>query len=182
VHGDGVPVVGVGKSWSKGVEAYSWTSLLCEGTPSPKHWLLIALQKHTLCKAAGRDTIHKAWHELAWSFNALFEGTHPSTNSSGEPWPPHSPEAERAGKPLAGGRRGVLWALRGDLEYFSNSLHLEHFASGHPCFLCRADCKDDSMPWVDTRPTAKWRATCWDDDEVGCGSEVAPWGQLFVAH
>ena len=31
LHGDGVPVAGVGKSWSKSCDVYSWSSLLARG-------------------------------------------------------------------------------------------------------------------------------------------------------
>ena len=31
IHGDGVPITGVGKSWSKSCDIYSWTSLLGGG-------------------------------------------------------------------------------------------------------------------------------------------------------
>lgn len=164
IHGDGVPVVGVGKSWAKGVETYSWTSLLCEGTPFMKHWLLIVSQKHSQCKSPDHDTMKKAWDTLAWSFRALFLGKHPSTDPAGNPWPPNSREAQLAGTPLAGGLRGVVLVIRGDLEYFSNTLHLEHFSSAEPCCLCLAN--RDSVPWNDHRPTAEWRSTCWDDNEV----------------
>ena len=42
-HGDGVPVKGLGKSWSQKVEIYSWSSLLAEGSTIFTH-MLIALQ------------------------------------------------------------------------------------------------------------------------------------------
>jgi hypothetical protein len=59
LHGDGVPVTGVGKSWSKGVESYSWASSLSEGTKTLKHWLVLMLQKVCLCK----DTLGLAWKD-----------------------------------------------------------------------------------------------------------------------
>ena len=101
--------------------------------------------------------------ELIWSFEALFAGTHPSTDSSGADFPVGSPERARAGQALAGGFRGVLWVLRGDLDFFSNSLGLEHFHSNTPCFLCRANQSD--VPWTDPRPNAAWRSTTWGKDD-----------------
>ncbi len=95
---------------------------------------------------------------------AVFHGEHPTRDSEGRAWADGSVEKELAGQPLAGGWRGVVWIIRGDLEWFANSLGLEHFSSLNPCFLCRADCIDDSCPWTDPRPTAKWRATVWDKD------------------
>lgn len=98
-----------------------------------------------------------------WSLRALYDGVHPATDAKGAPWPPLSQEAARAGKPLAGGYRGVVWLLKGDLEYFANSLHLNHYASRSPCFLCKAGC-DAAAPWTDPRQTAAWRATCHTKD------------------
>jgi hypothetical protein len=102
--------------------------------------------------------------EIAWSFEAVFHGVHPARDSSGNEWTAGSVERNLAGKPLAGGWRGVLWILRGNLEYFANSLGLERFASNSPCFLCHADCLEDGAPWTDPRPSARWRATLWHKD------------------
>ncbi len=72
-----------------------------------------------------------------WSFAIIFEGTHPHQDASGNVYPAGSPEHALAGKPIAGGWRGAVWIVRGDLEFFGNSLKLEHFASLSPCFCAR---------------------------------------------
>ncbi len=59
LHGDGVPVTGVGKAWSKGVESYSFTSVLAEGTRTLKHWLIFMSPKSCLCK----DSLNVAWKD-----------------------------------------------------------------------------------------------------------------------
>jgi hypothetical protein len=71
----------------------------------------------------------------------------------------------RPGDMLAGGWRGVVWVLRGDLEYFANTLHLDHFGSLSPCFLCKANCDDNDAPWSDCRPEAAWRSRLWTKDD-----------------
>ena len=45
---------------------------------------------------------------------------------------------KRAGQPLADGLFGVLWSLKGDLDYFSKTLKLRHYNSNHMCDLCTA--------------------------------------------
>ena len=40
IHGDGVPITGVGRSWSKSCDIYSWTSLLGGGrTDLEQNWV-----------------------------------------------------------------------------------------------------------------------------------------------
>lgn len=97
--------------------------------------------------------------EIVWSFKTIFTGLHPICDSSGVPFPQGSPQQARAGQPLAGGFRGVLWTIRGDLDFFANALHLEHFHSNRPCFLCKADW--EGVPWTDPRPQAAWRSTVY---------------------
>lgn len=57
LHGDGVSVTGVGKSWSRGVETYSWSSLLCEGKEALHQWLLFLMQKACMT----RGTLDVVW-------------------------------------------------------------------------------------------------------------------------
>ena len=52
-------------------------------------------------------------------------------------WPNGSRNARLAGKPLAGGYRGCLWSLIGDLDYLVSILKLPNFNSARPCSLCR---------------------------------------------
>ena len=44
LHGDGVPVVGRGKSWSKSLEIYSWSSLMSAGARTLQGLLLLNLR------------------------------------------------------------------------------------------------------------------------------------------
>ena len=40
IHGDGVQVVGVGRTWSKGIDAFSWSSLLALGPTAMINFLI----------------------------------------------------------------------------------------------------------------------------------------------
>ena len=52
--------------------------------------------------------------------------------------------------------------LKGDLEWFSLGLHLEHSGSLTPCCLCQANCS--THPWTDHRPDAVWMETIWSSE------------------
>jgi len=157
LHGDGVPVVGIGKSWSRSVEVVSWGSCLGTGSTILKTYMIFLLHK-LLC---ARDSIDTYWKHVVWSLNAMFLGTWPSVDVDGVAYFPGTREWERMGKPLAGGFRATLWAIKGDLEWYANALHLENFGSLTPCFLCRAN--TTTHPWTDCRRGAAWSGTVWSN-------------------
>ena len=59
LHGDGVPVTGVGKSWSKSLEVFTWKSMIARGPVDITHLLIFQIYSglcvaheggiHTLC-------------------------------------------------------------------------------------------------------------------------------------
>eukprot|EP00969_Alexandrium_andersonii_P107784 4755550-Alexandrium_andersonii.AAC.1 len=53
-------------------------------------------------------------------------------------WPAGSVEAQLAGKPLADGHFCVLLSLKGDLDYFTQTLSLRHYNSNMLCDFCPA--------------------------------------------
>ena len=76
-------------------------------------------------------------------------------------FPVGSFESHMAGRPLADGWFGCLWALIGDLEYLSSILNLpSHNNAKNCCALCKASLTG-SNTWSDFRPTASWRAHQW---------------------
>lgn len=79
-----------------------------------------------------------------------------------------TPAREKAGKPLAGGWKGCLFFLIGDLDYFGKVLKLNmHNKSSDFCCLCKAtitgahsftDNRVHTAPWLNTCFTAQgWR-------------------------
>ena len=76
---------------------------------------------------------------VAWSFEALGEGRHPTHDPDGKPLKKESPFYEARGQPLTnGGYRAVIWSIQGDQEFFSNTLQLPHWRNPSPCWLCDA--------------------------------------------
>ena len=162
LHGDGVPVAGCGRSWSKSVTIYSWGSLLGKGNTLQRVFMIFLLHSLLAVKNATRNTMQVFWIHLVWSFGVLQTGKWPHKDAKGRAYPSGSPEADRAGTFLAGGWTATLWLLLGDLEHFALSYDLEHYASNSPCFLCKAN--TTTMPWTDCRRNlASWLQNTWDN-------------------
>ena len=162
VHGDGTPVLGIGKIWAKQLTIFSWASMLGCG-----------LTKDTLFhvwsifdKVANGATWDGFFTELAWSFNTLWEGVWPKADAQGNLYPVGSPERLKAGKPLAAGYFCCLWSLIGDLDYMSGILKLPHYSlkSGN-CAICKCTGGDEASSWKDCRPTAVWTTLFWKKSE-----------------
>ena len=68
LHGDGVPVAGRGKSWSKSMDAYSWTSLLSTGPVSESVFLIYAMVTKLAVHLPNRNFTEEFFKLLSWSF------------------------------------------------------------------------------------------------------------------
>ncbi|CAJ1449555.1 unnamed protein product, partial [Effrenium voratum] len=66
--------------------------------------------------------------------------------------------SQASGSPLADGYRGVVFLLRGDLDYLSKSLELQHASASQPCCLCLAD-RSAGLNFLDCRPGARWQSS-----------------------
>ena len=98
------------------------------------------------------------WQILKWSFEHMFFGKHPEKDHLGKLWKKESSRASLAGTPLTPDRKkGVLWAITGDGEYFQNEFKLAGSSHNQCCFNCDANKSD--IPLNDFRATAAWRAT-----------------------
>lgn len=159
IHGDGVPITGVGKSWSKSVEVFSWSSLLSHGATIKTSFLIWGFFWHLVIKQDGLNAYQKFSKILCWSFEALLSGKWPLVNPFGRPWAPGSVDANRAGTPLADGFFACLYLVKGDLDFMAKAFGLAWATSLSPCSLCRCNASD--TPWTDGRQTAAWRRTIW---------------------
>jgi len=79
------------------------------------------------------DTVGKV---LSWSFNAWFDGTHPSKNAWGQPL--DEKRASLAGKRICGNDlRCIIWCAPADCEHNSIEYGLPNHNSNSPCMRCR---------------------------------------------
>ena len=123
VHSDGVPCMGIGKSWSKVFDIYSWGSMLpTSGDTSRSLFLAFG----TLSKVCHRDTFTQICTILVWSFRAMWEGRWPSHHWDGTKYPPTSSAGLKAGSLLAGGFFCAIWAKICDLDNLATNLNLRN--------------------------------------------------------
>lgn len=161
LHGDGVSVVGVKKTWCKSVDAYSWSSLLGKGELITTNFLIFIAYWQLMLERADLNTHIEFSKMLAWSFYWLAVGKWPTRDWNNLPYPEHSPEARRAKDQvyLAGGYYGILYIVRGDLEHMHKAYNFPSAGAGQRCACCKANTSD--IPWTDARADALWRGTVW---------------------
>lgn len=74
---------------------------------------------------------------------------------------PGSIEHSKGGSALAGGWSGLLFAIQGDMDYFSNILKLPRWQTKkNCCILCKAGA-DGTNSWKNFSREAPWVSTCW---------------------
>ena len=151
LHADGVQVTGLGKTWSRGMEAWSVSSLLKQGGSSGLANAIFALLPQDFVEQNGEELMRV----LKWSLQAMMAGAWPRRDSRGRQWRQNTLAARVAGTPLAGGWKGVPLCIRGDLDFVLKGLRGANYNSNSPCSLCA--CNDGSIPWNDLRPSALWR-------------------------
>eukprot|EP00971_Amphidinium_carterae_P341683 6480621-Amphidinium_carterae.2 len=111
LFGDGVAVVGLNKSWGKSVDAFLMSSLLNRGaSKGAEIKVMITLVWKKRLTKRGQE---KFWEELTASFKALESGLMPGTENL-----------------IAGGYKGLVVAITGDLEYLHSGYGLNNCQSG----------------------------------------------------
>ena len=163
LHGDGVPVSGIGKSWGRSVLFLSWCSLLATGNTLDFNFLIAGLYEKLCAATRYAHTWNRFCRMLVWSLHWLYLGLWPTEDYLQNKYTdPNSIEFQRAGAPLAGGYFVFLFGLRGDLDYFGKWLKLNHFRAAEPCILCMANERD--KPWTDFRKgLAVWMNYLWSN-------------------
>lgn len=169
MHGDGVPIVGIGKGWSKNATVFSWASMLVHSaTKEGMRFIWGAFDK--LCKPDDAETgaigtFFQFFRILTWSLRCLYEGKFPQRDHLGRRFPAGSWRAKVAGKDLADGWSAHLFSVIGDLDYFAAILKLPHFSrAGGPCPICRTTLGGNTT-WTNMQKTAPWIATLWTKNE-----------------
>ena len=72
LHGDGVPIVGAGKSYQQSADIYSFCSLVAQGSTKETNFIVAMLFARS--QASGGHTTRAFWRKLTWSLTALFNG------------------------------------------------------------------------------------------------------------
>ena len=119
LHGDGVPCSGIGKSWSKMFDVWSWGSLLMEdGATWKTNFLILGI--HTLLYSSDplTSTDDDVFTIMCWSLLALYNGRYPPKHWDGSDWIEGSEDYNRRNQPLAGRFCCVLWSIFGCLDHF----------------------------------------------------------------
>ena len=156
IHGDGTPVVGIGKAWGRLMNIWSWTSLLCFSAPTIlRNFLIFCIHQILQSPRAGHHTLDVVFRKMAWSFKWLWLGKWPTHD-----WDGHPLSYSKAGTDLAGGYFACVWALPGDLDYWRGDLNLPNSTSNDPCAIC--PCNSSDLPWFDFTVSALWPGKMYD--------------------
>ena len=139
LHGDAAPCVGVGRAGAKSLDVYSWQGVMAIGGSKTVKHLICSVFEQSKPKDPRPNTMDQVWRVIVWSLKALHNGKWPSHDHNGVRYKAGSADAQMAGKPLAEGFFGVLWLLKGDLDYFAKVLGLRNYGSNTPCDLCPCD-------------------------------------------
>ena len=170
-HGDGVPYTKSLKSAS--VAVFNWN--LLNALDSERHlFATVPEDKVCACGCHGRHTIDAMLSIFAWSMKIMLGGVHPLTRHDNEPL-----DAQRSG--LAGmplGFTGGLFQARGDWSWYQHIFGFPGWTGKVICWRCKAT-SDDTMPYWDFSPGAKWRtnrykAGCFFKAQRLAGSHVSP--------
>ena len=154
MHGDDGGMIG-----SQGVLVLSWNSVAFKKTPDWNRLLFTMIDVAAISPA----TMQTIYAVLCWSFNVLAAGVFPAMDHEGTPFSKkYEPKRFRlAGKPLAGGQRGIWSEMRGDWKYLKESLKLMFHASTRPriCHLCKAERRPGDLCYTNFASDAGHRAT-----------------------
>ena len=87
LHGDDVPVVGVGKAWCALMTTFSWTSMLSTGETRDCQYYIYGIferVRQTDVDDQGNDSLGIFFKILAWSLTWLYRGQWPDRNWKGK--------------------------------------------------------------------------------------------------
>eukprot|EP00438_Fugacium_kawagutii_P022806 Skav210512 [mRNA] locus=scaffold6263:5:886:- [translate_table: standard] len=87
LHGDGVPVVGIGKAWTKLLNVFSFFSLIGTGNTRSKMFFTYACFDKISISGFPNGTLSAAMKVLKWSFFWLFQGLWPDVDFEGNKHP-----------------------------------------------------------------------------------------------
>ena len=85
IHGDEVPITGIGKSWAQQMVVMSWSSMVGFGTTNEAQFLIFGLfeKLRSISQDVGKDTLNRFFTMLAWSLRWLLRGQWPDRDVDG---------------------------------------------------------------------------------------------------
>ena len=129
------------EAWGESMDILSWCSLLGKGRTLDFNWYIYSIWSAYKCEKFGHKTMAVVWKVLIWSLKWLWLGLWPDEDPWGMKYlDPDSLEFKRKLTPLADGHFGVLWGMKGDLDWFFSQFHLPPAGpnSVQPCLCCPA--------------------------------------------
>ena len=127
---------------------------------------------------ADSSSLTPIFEHLAWSFNLLFAGRHPSKAFGDLQLLPN----EKPGSGIfENGMRFRLVECRGDWKWHVQSFRLKSFYACHQlCHVCGASRKDDRLSFVDFRRAPAWHASERTHLEFISTQLGEPWNALVM--
>lgn len=79
MHGDDVPITGIGKSWAALMTVFSWSSMVGTGTTADMQWFIYGCfeKKRVIDEDQSKDTMGVFFKILQWSLHWLYRGLWP---------------------------------------------------------------------------------------------------------
>ena len=167
LHGDGVAITGVGKSWAKTATVHSWCSMLASGASQKFNWHIWSCFSVIMSEELATRTVF--WKILCWSLYWLYLGLWPDRDWNGVLLTGVI-DVARALQPLAGGPDDfffcVVFGLLADLEHFWKEYGLNSYNSNDPCFCCPARNTPGPMSTNEMRPdVAAWVSNLYTKEQ-----------------
>ena len=155
-HGDGVPVLQIGKANAKTLDVYSIQSMFCKLASSLLSKILLTC---IFVESRTDGTEAEIWKVLLWSLHWLYIGKWPHVDHNFKAWEPKSSQQKIAGTYLADGLRAIIYGIKGDLDFFAKTLGLRHYNANDMCELCPAhrNIEDRNMCYNNFAADAKWK-------------------------
>lgn len=170
VHGDGAP-----HHKHDSIQVSSFKSMLSIEAVNTAMLLLAGLPEAMRCtekRCNDRrlpflgDTDDFLGHYYVWSWNAVFEGKHPSTDPWKRPFAAGSRRATLAGKWLdeVHQMRGCIWRAPADCAHLSHEYGLPSHSSTELCMCCPGN--DSDIPWRDFSANAVWKSAIFGPQQL----------------
>jgi hypothetical protein len=131
----------------------SWTGCLATRSTMRSRFLFTVVPHRW--KRAKRTT-RELLEILRWSCDCLLNGTYPTHDHNGQPWPDADPRKMVAGRPLANGLRGAVTEIKGDWKWHCEVFGVNSWSMTHICHECPASTRHPFL-YTDVRDAPHWR-------------------------